>query len=52
MNFGISLGFLAIVAGIYVIWQIRQLVMLLFTAIVLATVLNIVVKKFADWGIK
>ena len=52
MNFGISLGFLVIVAGIYIIWQIRQLVMLLFTAIVLATVLNIVVKKFADWGIR
>jgi len=52
VNFGISLGFLAIVAAIYILWQIRQLLMLLFTAIVLATALNIVVKKFENWGIK
>ena len=52
MNFGISLGFLATVIGIYVFWQIRQLLLLLFTAIVLATVLNILVKKFENWQIK
>jgi len=52
VNFGISLGFLAIVAAIYIVWQIRQLLMLLFTAIVLATVLNIVVKKFENWQMK
>ncbi len=52
MNFGISLGFFTIVAAIYILWQIRQLLMLLFTAIVLATILNIVVKKFENWKIK
>ncbi len=52
MNFGIWIGFVAFVISIYIIWQIRQLVLLLFTAIVLATALNILVDWFKRWRIR
>ncbi len=40
MNLGQWIGFVALLAAVYVIWQVRQLLLLLFTAVVLATVLN------------
>ena len=52
MNFGTWIGLVVFFISLYVLWQIKQLLLLLFTAIVLATCLNILVKKFQQRGIK
>lgn len=52
MNFGTWIGLIVFFISLYVLWQIRQLLLLLFTAIVLATSLNILVKNFQKRGIK
>ena len=51
MNFGAWIGLIAFFISLYVLWQIKQLLLLLFTAIVLATSLNILVKRFQKRGI-
>lgn len=45
MKFGQWIGLLALVASVYILWQIRRLILLLFTAIVLATALNQLVQQ-------
>lgn len=45
MQLGQWVGLLAIVAAFYVLWQIRQLLLLIFTAIVLATALSQLVRQ-------
>lgn len=45
MTFGQWLGLLALAISLYILWQIRQLVLLVFAAVVLATVLNRVVRN-------
>ncbi|NEP89636.1 MAG: AI-2E family transporter [Okeania sp. SIO2C2] len=45
MNLGNWIGLFAILASIYILWQIRQLLLLVFTAVVIATTLN----KLARW---
>lgn len=40
MKLGQLIGFFAIVVSLYILWQIRDLLLLLFAAIVLATALN------------
>jgi predicted PurR-regulated permease PerM len=40
MNLGRYIGLLALIVALYILWQIRQLLLLAFTAIVLATTLN------------
>jgi predicted PurR-regulated permease PerM len=52
LNFGKSIGFVALVFSFLILWQMRQLLLLVFTAIVLAIALNIVVKKLQDRGLK
>ncbi|MBE9170498.1 AI-2E family transporter [Pleurocapsales cyanobacterium LEGE 06147] len=52
MNFGTWIGFVVFFISLYVLWQIRQLLLLLFTAVVLANSLNILVKRFQKSGIK
>ncbi|MEM6610738.1 MAG: AI-2E family transporter [Cyanobacteria bacterium P01_C01_bin.72] len=52
MNFGTWIGLVVFFISLYVLWQIKQLLLLLFTAIVLATSLNILVKNFQGRGIK
>lgn len=52
MNFGAWIGLIVFFISIYILWQIKQLLLLLFTAIVLATSLNILVKTFQRRGIK
>ena len=52
MNFGAWIGLVAFFISLYVLWQIKQLLLLLFTAIVLATSLNLLVKTFQRRGIK
>ncbi|MDY7003463.1 MAG: AI-2E family transporter [Cyanobacteriota bacterium] len=45
MNLGNWIGLFAILAAIYILWQINQLLLLVFTAVVIATTLN----KLARW---
>jgi len=52
VNFGTWIGLIVFFISLYVLWQIKQLLLLLFTAIVLATSLNILVKNFQKRGIK
>lgn len=50
MNFGKWMGVLAIAVALYILWQIRQLLLLLFTAVVIANALNIPVRRFERSG--
>lgn len=52
MNFGQWLGLITLIISFYIIWQIRQIILLLFTAVILATALNRLVRKLQVWGIK
>jgi predicted PurR-regulated permease PerM len=52
VNFGTWIGLVVFFISLYVLWQIKQLLLLLFTAIVLATSLNILVKTFQKRGLK
>ena len=52
MNFGTWIGLIVFFISLYVLWQIKQLLLLLFTAIVLATSLNILVKSIQKRGVK
>ena len=45
MNFGQWLGFLSLLISLYILWQIRQLLLLVFTAVVIATALNRLVRR-------
>ena len=51
MNFSQWLGFISLIISFYILWQIRQLLLLLFTAVIIANSLNHVVKRFQKWGI-
>ena len=44
MRLGQWIGFFAFVLSLYILWQIRQVALLVFAAVVLATVLNRVVR--------
>ena len=46
------MGVVALILSLYILWQIRQLILLVFTAIVLANALNILVKQFQKLPIK
>ena len=52
MNFGTWIGLVVFFIALYILWQIKQLLLLLFTAIVLATSLNILVTNFQKRGIR
>ena len=49
-NIGKWLGFLALLISLYILWQIRVIVLLAFTAIILATALNRMVRRFQKSG--
>lgn len=52
MRLGQWIGFFALVVSLYILWQIRQVVLLVFAAVVLATVLNRVVRLLQQYRIK
>lgn len=51
MNLGQAIGLLALIISLYILWQIRQLLLLFLTAVVLATALNQLVKGLRHWRI-
>jgi predicted PurR-regulated permease PerM len=52
MKFGEWLGLIALFLSLYILWQIRQLLLLLFTAVVLATALNRLARYLQKRGLK
>jgi len=52
VRFGQLVGFLALVISLYILWQIRQIVLLVFAAVVLATVLSQMVQFFQRFRIQ
>ncbi len=52
MRVGQLLGVIAVLLSLYILWQIRQVLLLVFAAIVLATVLNRIVRVLQQWRVK
>lgn len=52
MKIGQWIGLLALIISLYILWQIRQMLLLLFTAVVLATALNQLVQQLERVHIK
>lgn len=52
MNLGQSIGLFALVLALYILWQIRDLLLLVFAAVVLANALNVLVGRFQRSGMK
>lgn len=52
MNFSRWLGFVSLVIAAYILWQIQQLLLLVFTAIVFATALNRLIRWLEQHHIK
>jgi predicted PurR-regulated permease PerM len=52
MNLGQWLGLLAIITSIYILWQIRQILLLVFAAVILSTALNRLARRFQRSGIR
>lgn len=52
MKLGQWLGLIAIVISIYILWQIREILLLIFAAVVLATALNKLARRFQRSGMK
>jgi predicted PurR-regulated permease PerM len=52
VNFGKWFGFIIIVISLYVLWEIRQLLLLIFTAIILANALTLLVNQVQSLGEK
>jgi predicted PurR-regulated permease PerM len=52
MGLGKWIGFLALVTPLYILWEIRTIVLLFFTAVILAIALNRLVRKLQQSGAK
>lgn len=52
MKFGKLIGLIALLAGLYLLWRIRLVVLLAFAAVAIATVLNRVVRQLLKWRFK
>lgn len=52
MKLGQWIGLLVLVTSFYILWQIRQVLLLVFLAVILATALHRVQQKFCQLGLK
>lgn len=52
MSLGKWIGFVAFLLSLYILWQVRQAILLVFTAVVIANALNILVERFRQSGMK
>lgn len=52
MNLGQWIGFLALAVCLYILWEIRQVLLLVFAAIVLANSLNLLSRRFQEAGMR
>lgn len=51
MKFGQWLGFISLVLSLYILWQIRQILLLIFAAVVIATALNSLARRLQKSGL-
>lgn len=51
MSLGQWIGLLALVISLYILWQIRQVLLLVFAAVVLATTLNRLARRLQRSGV-
>lgn len=49
MKFGQSLGFLCLIISLYILWQIHQLLLLIFSAVIFAVAINRLVRFFSKY---
>ena len=52
MNIGQWIGIIALVISLYILWQLREVLLLIFAAVVLATTLNRLARRFQGLVIK
>lgn len=52
MRLGQWVGLIALVISLYILWQLRQILLLIFAAVVFATGLNRIVRSFQQYGIR
>lgn len=52
MSLGKWIGLLTLLLSLYILWQIRGVLLLLFAAVVLANALNVLVERFKQLGMK
>jgi predicted PurR-regulated permease PerM len=52
MKLGQWIGFFALIISVYILWQIRELLLLFFTAVVLAVAINQLVRRLTQSGLK
>ncbi|MCA1992451.1 MAG: AI-2E family transporter [Coleofasciculus sp. S288] len=52
MSLGKWIGLFAFIVSLYILWQIRQVLLLIFAAVVLANALNVLVERFQRSGMK
>ncbi|MEM1251906.1 MAG: AI-2E family transporter [Cyanobacteria bacterium P01_H01_bin.21] len=52
MKFGKLIGLIALLIGLYLLWKIRVVVLLAFSAVAIATVLNRVVRQLVRWKLQ
>ena len=50
VNLGKYFGLVILVISCYILWQVRRLILLIFTALILADMLDILVRKFQEWS--
>ena len=52
MNLGQWIGLIALGISLYILWHLRDVLLLIFAAVVLATTLNRLARRFQTLGIK
>lgn len=52
MNLGQTIGILVLAISIYILWEIRHVLLLVFAAVVLATTINRLVRLLQRWGMR
>ncbi|AFZ25714.1 putative permease [Cylindrospermum stagnale PCC 7417] len=52
MNLGQWIGLIALLLSLYILWQIREVLLLMFAAVVLATTLNRLARRFQRSGLR
>lgn len=52
MKFGKLMGLIAVLIGLYLLWKVRIVVLLIFSAIAIATVLNRIIRQLVRWRLQ
>lgn len=52
MHLGQFLGLLVLIISLYILWQIKQVILLVFAAVVLATIMNRIVQRLQKYHLK